>query len=91
MHTNGIQQNGMQRSLPALRLGQPPAFENPALTVSFDLLATGMSAYLGIGMISAKSEEGKFSGWALLWVAIAAAMGMKTLHDLSKIRTQVPA
>lgn len=90
MYTNGMAMNGMKRSLAAIspRLGQP-AMESPALTVAFDLLATGTSAMLGLGMVSAKNEAGKFSFWALFWVAVAAGMGMKTLHDLSRIKTPV--
>ncbi len=92
MITNGFHHNGMKRSLAAIspRLGQP-AMENPALTVAFDLLATGTSAMLGMGMVAAKNEQGRFTLWSLFWIAMAAGMGMKTLHDLSRIKPQVTA
>jgi hypothetical protein len=55
--------------------------DDPLLAVSFDVLATGTSAYLAYGMTKAQSA------WAPLWLVLATAMGVKTLHDLSRTRS----
>lgn len=69
-------------------LGQTPAaqgsvvfLDDPLLAATLDVMATGTSAYLAYGLAKAHNP------WAPLWLVLATAMGVKALHDFSRIKS----
>ncbi len=56
-------------------------FNDPTLAAVTDLIATGTSGYLAWGMNKADDAP-----WATFWLVVAVAMGVKTLHDFSRIK-----
>jgi hypothetical protein len=64
----------------AMGQAQGSAFlEDPTLATVFGAVVTGTSAYLAWGTGKANSP------WMPFWLVLATAMGVKTLHDLSKV------
>lgn len=61
--------------------GSVAFLDDPLLAASLDVVATGTSAYLAWGMAKAQSP------WAPLWLVLATAMGVKALHDFSRIKS----
>lgn len=55
--------------------------DDPMLATAFDLVATGTSGYVAWGMARANSP------WMPFWLVLATAMGVKTLHDLSRVKS----
>lgn len=69
------------------KMGQLPSvpastalLDDPLLAATVDIVATSTSAYLAWGMAKAQSP------WAPLWLVLATAMGVKTLHDFSRVK-----
>jgi hypothetical protein len=70
---------------PALRMGQQGAadafFNDPTLAVATDVVATAASGYLAYGMAKVDGP------WTTFWLVVSVAMGVKTLHDFSRMKT----
>lgn len=69
---------------PVMAMGQAQGsafLDDPTLATVFDLVATGTSGYLAWGMAKAQSP------WMPFWLALSVAMGVKTLHDLSRLKS----
>jgi hypothetical protein len=67
------------------RMGQPTAtdafFNDPTLAAMTDVVATATSGYLAWGMSKAQNP------WSTFWLVVSVAMGVKTLHDFSRIKS----
>lgn len=90
-----------QKSMGSAQLGASleSFFADPTLAFVTSLVAAAASGYLGYGLnvMREKSiamvQQGKISAaqvpgttWSTFWWILATAMGVKALHDLSKIQ-----
>lgn len=61
--------------------GSNALLDDPVLAATFDVVAAGTAAYVAYGMYKAHSP------WLPLWLTLGTAMGVKALHDFSRIKT----
>lgn len=69
-----------QATAPAEPRKPNPFFDSPLLALVTDASAAGMSAYLAWGLGKAGNT------WSTFFWVLSAAMGMKALHDLSRVK-----
>lgn len=69
-----------KRSLGAAKTGLEAFAESPILALTSDVIAAGSSAYLAWALGVWKNE------WSTFWWIVTAAITVKGLHDLARIR-----